>query len=147
MTLGIGAHLEREVDGLLEPALELGMRTRTLQASGSAGAGFGFDELGRFAAEPTFAGSVLVHVLELPPEIVTGQSMLWRNERAVYLRGGARLSGVVDTFAPWLGIGLSKGCVYGELGWALQLDGDEARHQLLAVVGVSLNPFCYSSPP
>ena len=147
VNVGIGAHLEREVDGLVEPAVELGMRTRKLQGSVSAGARFGFDEMGSFDADLAWSASVLLHVLELPPEMVANEQMLWRNERAVYLRGGARMTGTVDTVAPWLGIGLSKGCVFGELGWALELDGDGSRHQLLAVVGVSMNPFCYSSPP
>lgn len=147
VNVGIGAYVERQVDGLVEPAIELGMRTRSLQGTVSAGARFGFDEAGKFATDLAWSGSVLLHVIHLPPEIVVGEQMLWRNERAIYVRAGARLTGTVDTVAPWLGIGLSKGCVFGELGWALELDGDDARHQLLAVVGVSMNPFCYSSPP
>ena len=146
--VGIGAQLERGVNGLVEPAIELGMRTRRLQGSVSGGARLGFDEDGRFDADLAWSASVLVHVLHLPPELVTTEEMLWQNERAVYLRGGARLTGAVDTVAPWLGIGLSKGCVFGEVGWALEFDGDgPPRHQLIAVVGVSMNPFCYIPSP
>jgi hypothetical protein len=132
------------VNGLVEPAIELGARTRKLQGTVSAGARFGYDEEGEFDADPAWSASLLVHVLELAPEFMSGEGMRWRNERAVYLRGGMRLVGVVDTVAPWLGVGLSKGCVFGELGWALEIGDDERRHQLLAVVGISLNPFCYS---
>jgi hypothetical protein len=147
VNVGIGAELAHEPTGLVEPAIELGMRTRRLQGTVTGGARFGFDEEGRFDAEPAWSASVLVHVLHLPPELVTTDGMLWQNERAVYLRGGVRLTGAVDTVAPWLGIGLSKGCVFGEVGWALELDGDDSRHILLAVVGVSMNPFCYIPSP
>ena len=145
--VGIGAELEREVNGLVEPAVELGMRTRRLQGTVSGGARFGFDEEGRFDAQFAWSASILVHVLHLPPELVTTEEMLWQNERAIYLRGGTRMTGTIDTFAPWVGVGLSKGCVFGELGWALELGGDEPRHELLAVVGVSMNPFCYIPSP
>jgi hypothetical protein len=147
VNVGIGAYVERQVEGLVEPAIELGMRTRRLQGTVSAGARFGFEEDGSFDADLAWSASVLLHVIQLPPELITAEQMMWRNERAVYVRAGARMIGTVDTVAPWLGIGLSKGCVFGELGWALELDGDDSRHQLLAVVGVSMNPFCYSSPP
>ena len=150
INVGIGAKLEREVNGLVEPAFELGMRTRRVQGSVSAGARFGFDESGRFDADLAWSGSILLHVLHLPPELVTAEQTLWQNERAVYLRAGARMTGAVDTVAPWLGLGLSKGCVFGEVGWALEWGGEgtgEPVHQLVAVVGVSMNRFCYIPGP
>src|SRR5262245_33074755 len=147
VNVGIGAKIEREVNGLVEPAIELGMRTRRLQGSISAGARFGFDESGRFDADLASSASLLVHILHLPPEIVHGEQTTWQNERAIYLRGGARLTGTVDTVAPWLSLGLSKGCVFGEVGWALEFGGEEPNHHVLAVVGVSMNPFCYIPSP